>query len=153
MTKSISRDRLGEMVARELQGYLDFYDGMVSRTEPGWPTFSQSIRMKALLNNKRILVADDTGVNGKTFTAVASKFSLDDHLGERTGTLVVAPNSGMLNAWSSDEVNRYAGYVRAGRQEVVTIENYSGLERVTGDTDFAGRRWIIIFINDLILVL
>jgi superfamily II DNA or RNA helicase/SAM-dependent methyltransferase len=135
------RERLLSRVARTLEGYIDFHDELAGQCEPGWPTFSQSIRIKALLDNKRILVADDTGVNGKTFTGVASKFCLDKQSGKRNPTLVVAPNCGMINAWSQSEINRYAGYMNTSEQKVVTVRDYEELNKVDPETDFAVVNW------------
>ena len=87
------RSRLLNRVAGTLDGYLQFHEAISENSEPGWPTWSQSIRIKALLDNRRILVADDTGVNGKTFTAVASKFSLDKKTDRKNPALVISPNS------------------------------------------------------------
>ncbi len=137
-----------KQVLRNLQGYVDFYDSLIKGTEPGWPTWSQSIRIKALLENKRILVADDTGVNGKTFTAVASKFCLDDKLGKRNPTIVIAPNNGMLNAWNQDEINRYALKINAPEQKVVTIRDYGDLQSIAIDTDFVVINWEKLSISE-----
>jgi superfamily II DNA or RNA helicase/SAM-dependent methyltransferase len=99
------------------------------------------MRMKALIDNKRILVADDTGVNGKTFTAVGSKLALDKKEGERHPTLVIAPNSGLLNAWSPKEIDRYAGIMDMPEQNTITVEKYGDLEKITPETDFAVLNW------------
>src|SRR3989344_3505 len=134
------RERLLARVASTLEGYLAYHDELASTSAAGWPTFSQSIRIKALLDNKRILVADDTGVNGKTFTTAASKFALDK-TGSKHPALIVAPNSGMLNAWAPSEINRYAGYVGASEQNVVTVSEFKDFEKVDRDTDFAVVNW------------
>ncbi|MEN9626200.1 MAG: hypothetical protein RL557_528 [archaeon] len=136
-----TRSRLLSRVANTLEGYLQFYDDVTQDVTPGWPTWSQSIRMKALLDNRRILVADDTGVNGKTFTAVASKFALDKQTQKRNPALVISPNSGLLNAWSPQEVNRYAHIMNVREQEVVTVQEYRDLDKITPTTDFSILNW------------
>ena len=143
------RERLLSRVARTLEGYIGFHDELsLGADTTHSPTFSQSIRVKALLDNKRILVADDTGVNGKTFTAVVSKFSLDKATGRRNPTLVVSPNCGMINAWSAPEINRYASYMNAPEQKVVTIRDYDELLNINPQTDFAVINWEKLSIRD-----
>src|SRR3990167_7499628 len=134
------RQRVLAGVRKTLESYLEFHEEVSANSAAGWPTFSQSIRIKALLDNKRILVADDTGVNGKTFTTAASKFALDK-TGSKHPALIVAPNSGMLNAWAPSEINRYAGYVGASEQNVVTVSEFKDFEKVDRDTDFAVVNW------------
>lgn len=133
--------RLLQRVASTLEDYISFHEDISRDAREGWPTFSQSIRIKALLDNQRILVADDTGVNGKTFTATASKFALDKETGKKNPAVVIAPNCGMLNAWAEDEINRYAEYMNAPQQNVVTVEEYNDLRQVQKGTDFAVINW------------
>ncbi|GEM_PF-7021969 len=140
-TSPTTRERLLARVRDTLADYVDFYDRISQNATPGWPTFSQAIRMRALERNRRILVADDTGVNGKTFVAVGSKINLDRADGTKHRTLIIAPNSGLLNAWTPEEVNRYASHLRAPEQRVVTITDYADMDHVDHDTDFAIINW------------
>lgn len=139
--KCDSKNKLLSDLVQTLESYFPFHKEITSDSQDGWPSWSQSIRIKSLLDNKRILVADDTGVNGKTFTAVASKFALDKKNGEKNSTLVIAPNSGLLNAWSSSEINRYADIMNARKQNVVTVQSYEDLDKIDEDTDFGIINW------------
>ena len=134
-------ERLRSRVHSVLDGYRGFYDEVTRTSEAGWPTWSQSIRMKAMLDNKRILVADDTGVNGKTFVAVGSKILLDRETRKRNSAFVVAPNAGMLNAWAQSEIDMYASKLRAPQQKVVTVTDYDHLDNVGDDADFVVMNW------------
>jgi len=139
--ETLDKTVLLEDLLSQLEGYLEFHDKITETADEGWPTFAQSVRMKALIDNQRILVADDTGVNGKTLTAIGSKLYLDQHYGKRHSAFVVAPNSGMLNAWHEDEIQRYAQRLGFEEQKVVTVETYQDLKKVTEDTDFTIINW------------
>lgn len=142
------KDMILAKVLEHLEDYIRFYDQITSYAEPGWPTFSQSMRMKALIKNKRIIVADDTGVNGKTFTAVGSKILLDKTHGFNHPTLVIAPNAGMLNAWSPEEIDNYRLKLKARPQKVVTVSEYSDLSKVSAETDFLIVNWEKLSVNN-----
>ncbi len=130
-----------ESVISTLKGYLDFHDKIAEYSIEGWPTFAQSIRIKSLLENKRVLIADGTGVNGKTFTSAALKFYLDRTEKKRHPTLVISPNSGLLEAWSPDNISYYAGKVDAPKQKVLPILSYEDLDLPVDDVDFAVINW------------
>ncbi|MBI4439137.1 methyltransferase domain-containing protein [Candidatus Woesearchaeota archaeon] len=124
-----------------LEDYLSFYEDFTRQSEPGWPSWAQSIRVRALLKKKRVLVADDPGVNGKTFSAIASKIALERETGSSFPTFVVSPNSGMINAWSEASITDYAAKLHARPQRVLTVRAYEDLAHATPNLDFLVINW------------
>jgi hypothetical protein len=137
----IETQEIRKRVKGTLEDYLNFYTRFVKNTEPGWPTWSQAIRIRALMNNKRILVADDTGVNGKTFTAIASKIALEDELGVHVPTFIIGTNDGLINAWSQSEVDMYAEKLHTRKQKVLTIRDFKDLYNTDSSIDFTVINW------------
>jgi len=99
--------------------------------------FYQSIRVTALVNKRRILVADGTGT-GKTPTAVGGAIAL---LEEKRNTdpnktlrvLVVSPNIGVEATWTRENINGYASWVGWGKgDKELTVSN---VERKTTKKD------------------
>ncbi len=124
-----------------MSGLINFYHETIKDTEPGWPSWAQILRIHGIMHNDRILNADGTGINGKTFAAVASKIIRENEYGSINRTLVIAPNGGLLNAWAGSEIDRYASKMHARKQKTVTIEDYVDLKKVTNDTDFVVLNW------------
>ncbi len=133
--------RLREGILRSLERYIGFYDDIIKDSEPGWPTWSQSMRVCAAVDRDRILNADDTGVNGKTFAASGTKYYLDKITGKKTRALVIAPNSGLLNAWSKEELNGYAYNLHCLDPNVDTVNCFKDLDKINGDADFTVINW------------
>jgi len=132
---------VGEAVIREtigrLQSYIDFYDSI---RHNGWPTFYQSIRIKSLLDNGRIFLADDMGM-GKTFVGVMGKVLLEEKYGRRPALIVspkpaMAENDYLHGPWSESEINTYSSMMGRRPQKVVAIHTFQDLASVDGDTDF-----------------
>ena len=146
MVQSIDRPKLDtraiiDRTIEELQGYLDYYKFTQENYEPGWPSWPQSMRIKAFVEKKRILVADDPGIVGKTFDGFAGKIELEKRTGKRTRALVISPNSGVLNAWSQSEMDLYTAKMRYDRRQVVRpIREFSDLDDLV-DADFTVVNW------------
>ena len=134
---SIRRNLVSGLVGK-LQSNIDFHENawMINQQASWRPTFAQSVRINALLEHDRIIVADDTGINGKTFTGVGSKFQLDRVTQKRNCAFIIAPNSGLCDAWSQGEINFYAQKVGAPQQKVIAIQNYSDLGHIPTSPDY-----------------
>ncbi|MEN9626283.1 MAG: hypothetical protein RL557_611 [archaeon] len=126
MTLESTRQLLLKNVLANLQRYVEFDQRIIQDIEGMQPRFYQSVRMHALQQNKRILVADDTGF-GKTYTFVGGKLQLDKDKREKHNALIISPFSGMEDAWHPDEINRYASYMRMPPQNVVTVNEMRDL--------------------------
>jgi len=121
-----------------VSGLLSFYNRITADAEEGWPSWTQAIRMMLLQENKRLAVADDTGVNGKTFQAVGSKVDLDRQHGKRHPTLVVAPNSGLEEAWHPSEID---GYAKKLVRERVEVYEAADLNKLNDNTKAVYFNW------------
>lgn len=103
------------------------YDGNGNSGEETYvefPSFYQHRGVGFLLQNKRILIADEMGV-GKTAQAVLGKLAIEDpntnqkYNGKKTKAIVIVPNT-IKDQWVK-EIDKYC----KKKQTVVTIDNYS----------------------------
>lgn len=83
-----------------------------------FPSFYQVEGVQFLMDQKRVLIADEMGV-GKTAQAIAGKIALENKLGEKVKTLVICPNRQVKSMWTE----KLKEYVTAGRYDTMKIEN------------------------------
>ncbi len=139
---------LDNLITR-LEKIVEYHDELSGTAASGWETrFAQSVRIHALLEHRRIGVFDDTGVNGKTFVGVGGKLELDRVKEGNHPTLVISPNSGLLNAWAPDEINRYACHLQRREQKVATLSRYTDISQVPSDVDFVVVNWDKFSVKD-----
>jgi len=119
-------------VRERLVSYINFHHEAESR---GWNMdFYKSVRVKAFMDQRRILVADGTGT-GKTIVALGSKCELDRELMEKEGRkarmLVVTTAGGRDGAWCQEKIDDYIKFFGLGRaQNVLIVEKREDLAKL-----------------------
>ncbi|MFB6075978.1 MAG: DEAD/DEAH box helicase, partial [Candidatus Aenigmatarchaeota archaeon] len=129
------REQILKDISGELKEYMEYLKemkeegipGVVSSLEtevsPGqyedreFPAFYQMEGVKEILDNKRMLIADEMGV-GKTAQAVAAKPAIEDKENQRVRSLIISPDY-VKDHWER-EINRYL----EDEQKIVRIDSY-----------------------------
>jgi superfamily II DNA or RNA helicase len=105
----------------ELEGNNEYLSDFLS--------FYQVEGVKFLLDEKRVLIADEAG-SGKTAQAIGGKLEIENRTGKRARTLVITPNS-VKQHWY-EKIHEYCEGKRVGK--VVKLDSYEerALARLKG---------------------
>lgn len=88
--------------------------------EVDFPSLYQYEGVQFLLDNKRVLIADEMGT-GKTAQALAAKIELENRLGRKVRTLVVAPSPEVRGLWETRTKSEYLTPERARKVDVLNV--------------------------------
>ncbi len=113
-----TRELIG-MRENRISGLVEKLDDPVLG-EVDFPSLYQYEGVQFLADNKRVLIADEMGT-GKTAQALAAKIELENRLGRKVRTLVVAPNAEVRGLWETRTKSEYLTPERAREVDVLNV--------------------------------